>query len=112
MLEPFIDCDDIADVAPRLATTPVRKDYELCGPRLLGFAGVAQALQASGRRSATSRSRSGYAALLDPIFARSGDVFIDLFRYLLDGHNAHVTDGVRGLSRPARLASYAQAWAA
>lgn len=119
MVEPFVDCDDIADVATAALSddSHAGKIYELTGPRLLGFADVARELsQASGRALRyVPVSFEEYAALLAPHLPPDQvTFFIDLFRYLLDGHNAHLVDGVReALGRPARdFSDYARgAWA-
>lgn len=114
--EPFIDCDDIADCVVEALTDPTHHNqtYELTGPRALTFAEAAAALsEASGEPLVyVPVSFEAYAEVLGahmppPVVA----FFIDLFRFLLDGHNSHTTDGVqRVLGRPARdFRSYAQA---
>jgi uncharacterized protein YbjT (DUF2867 family) len=64
--EPFVDTEDIADVAGAALTKPGHPNrvYELTGPRLLSFAGaVAEIGRAAGRelryilRSRTTRPR-------------------------------------------------------
>jgi uncharacterized protein YbjT (DUF2867 family) len=107
--EPFVDADDIADVAVAALTDDrhVGELYELTGPRLLSFADAAAEIGAAAERDVrlTRVSHDEYAAGL----ARHGvpaDV-ISLLRYLftvvLDGRNARVADGVqRALGRPAR----------
>jgi uncharacterized protein YbjT (DUF2867 family) len=105
--EPFVDADDIADVAVAALTEDghVGELYELTGPRLLTFAeAVAEIGQAAGRKIA-------YVPVSQEEFAAAAEQqgvppeFIELLRYLfgevLDGRNAHVTDGVqRALGRP------------
>lgn len=119
MVEPFIDCDDIADVATAalLSDAHAGKTYELTGPRLLDFAGVAREIAAASGR--THRyvpvSSEEYAKVLAPHMSPDEVAFFsELFGYLLDGHNAHVTNGVEeALGRPARdFRDYARkAWA-
>jgi uncharacterized protein YbjT (DUF2867 family) len=107
--EPFVDADDIADVAVAALTDDrhVGELYELTGPRLLTFEdAVGEIGAASGRDIRLTRvSEQEYASGL----AGHGvppDV-VSLLRYLftvvLDGRNARVADGVqRALGRPAR----------
>jgi uncharacterized protein YbjT (DUF2867 family) len=107
--EPFVDADDVADVAVAALTEEghVGELYEVTGPRLLTFAGaVAEIGRASGRALAYARiGLDDFAAGL-----AAGGVPDDeaaLLRYLfsevLDGRNAHVADGVqRALGRPPR----------
>jgi uncharacterized protein YbjT (DUF2867 family) len=114
--EPFVDVDDIADVAVAALTEDghVGELYEVTGPRLLTFAqAVEEISRATGREI-------GYLPLSIEEFAAGaaaqglpGEV-IELLTYLfgevLDGRNAHVTDGVqRALGRPPRdFADYAR----
>jgi uncharacterized protein YbjT (DUF2867 family) len=118
--EPFVDVDDIADVAVAALTEDghVGQLYELTGPRLLTFAQVAEEIaQATGREIRyVPVSIEQYAAAA----AEQGlpGVVIDLLRYLfgvvLDGRNAHLADGVqRALGRePRDFSDYARATAA
>ena len=118
--EPFVDVDDIAEVAIA-ALTEVGHDgevYEITGPRLMTFADIASELS-----SATGRKidfvQIPHDAFVDHA-SKSGapeDVvwMLDyLFSTVLDGRNAHVTDGVeRALGRPAKdFAEYAKETAA
>jgi uncharacterized protein YbjT (DUF2867 family) len=118
--EPFVDADDIADVAVAALTEAghAGRLYELTGPRLLTFAeAVATIAEATGREIGYHQvSPEAYAAEL----TRQGvpDEFVWLINYLfttvLDGRNAHLADGVeRALGRPPRdFADYARAAAA
>ena len=118
--EPFVDADDIADVAVAALTESGHGGqlYELTGPRLLTFAeAVAEIAQATGRDIRYAPvSLEVYAAAL----AEQGvpDEFIWLVNYLfttvLDGRNAHLADGVRrALGRePRDFADYARETAA
>jgi uncharacterized protein YbjT (DUF2867 family) len=114
--EPFVDADDIADVAVAALTDDrhAGRLYELTGPRLLTFEEAAQEIaRAAGREIR-------YVPISVEEFAAAaaeqgvpGEV-IDLLRYLfsevLDGRNARLADGVqRALGRePRDFADYAQ----
>ena len=107
--EPFVDAEDIADVAVAALTEDGHAGelYELTGPRLLTFAeAVGEIAVAAGRDLRFTRvGADAYAAELE-----HHDVprdVISLLRYLfaevLDGRNASLADGVqRALGRPAR----------
>jgi uncharacterized protein YbjT (DUF2867 family) len=119
--EPFIDCDDIADVAvAALTDTDGRhagQTYELTGPRVVSFAEAAEAMsEATGRPIRyVPVSFEQYAEMLaGQLPPNHVEFFIELFRWLMDGHNAYTTDGVqRVLGRPARdFRDYARAAAA
>jgi uncharacterized protein YbjT (DUF2867 family) len=108
--EPFVDADDIADIAVAALTEDGHAGalYEVTGPRLLTFAEAVAAIGA-----ATGRADLTYLSI--PLDAYAGaaaaqgvppDVIAlltHLFTEVLDGRNAHVTDGVRrALGRPPR----------
>ncbi|MCA8924280.1 MAG: NAD(P)H-binding protein [Planctomycetes bacterium] len=107
--EPFVDVNDIADVAVAALTQDGHggKLYEVTGPRLLTFA------EAVGELSAATGQDVRYEQIPHADFVggvrASGapeDVayMIDyLFATVLDGRNEHVCDGVQeALGRPAR----------
>jgi uncharacterized protein YbjT (DUF2867 family) len=107
--EPFVDADDIADVAVAALTEPghAGQIYEVTGPRLLTFAqAVAEISAATGRQiSYVQVSPQTFSSAL----AEQGipDDVVWLLNYLfttvLDGRNAHLGDGVqRALGRPPR----------
>ncbi len=107
--EPFVDADDIADVAVAALTEDGHAGelYELTGPRLLTFAdAVGEIADATGRDiRVTPVSHHDYAEELAG-YGVPSDV-VSLLRYLftevLDGRNARLADGVqRALGRPAR----------
>jgi uncharacterized protein YbjT (DUF2867 family) len=114
--EPFVDVDDIADVAVAALTDPghAGQVYEVTGPRLMSFADVAAVISRAAGREIR------YVEVPHEAFvagaAESGapeDVvwMLDyLFSTVLDGRNAHLTDGVqRALGRPPRdFADYAR----
>jgi uncharacterized protein YbjT (DUF2867 family) len=107
--EPFVDADDIADVATAALTRDghAGETYELTGPRALTFGQAVEEIAAcSGRQIAfVEVPMEAYAAA-----ARAAGVpadVVDLLTYLfgevLDGRNVTVADGVqRALGRPPR----------
>ena len=104
--EPFVDADDIADVAVAALTEDghVGELYELTGPRALTFAeAVAEISAAAGREIAyVPVSIDGFAAAATAQGVPAN--VVGLLRYLfgevLDGRNSHTTDGVqRALGR-------------
>ena len=124
--EPFVDADDIADVAVAALTGDqhVGQLYELTGPRLLTFAEAAEEIgKAVGRDIRYVQvSADDYAAALAEAGLPSDFQWLVnyLFTTVLDGRNAHLADGVqRALGREprdftdyARAAAAAGAWAA
>lgn len=107
--EPFVDVDDIAEVAAEALLDP-RHDgqlYEVTGPELLTYADVARQLSdATGREIRyVPVTNEQFFAGMEQAGVPAG--FADLLRYLFEitrsGVNAHVTDGVeRALGRPPR----------
>lgn len=118
--EPFVDADDIADAAVAALTDGKHAGqlYELTGPRLLTFAdAIAQIARASGREIRYVQvPMEEYVVALEQ--AQIPPDFVALIKYLftevLDGRNAHLTDGVqRALGRaPRDFADYARSAAA
>ena len=118
--EPFVDTDDIADVAVAALTEDrhIGEVYEVTGPRLMTLADVAADLSAATGRSidfvdvpheAFVDSLAGSGAPDDVVW------MLDyLFSTVLDGRNAYLTDGVeRALGRkPRDFADYARQVAA
>jgi len=106
-VEPFVDVDDIADVAAAafLEDHHVGQIYEVTGPRLMTMVDVAADLcRATGRQ--ISYVNVPHETFVSEI-ANSGAPkevtwMLDyLFATVLDGRNAHLTDGVaRALGRP------------
>ena len=118
-VEPFVDADDIADVAVATLTEPGHAGqlYELTSPRLLTFPdAVAEIAEAAGREIRyIPVSLEDYAAGA----AEHGVPveFVGFLTYLFGevlGNNPYVTDGVqRALGRPPRdFADYAAETAA
>jgi len=118
--EPFIDVNDIADVAVAALTEDghAGEIYEVTGPRVLTFSEVAQEIsRAAGREIQYIQvPKEAFAAGI----AESGApeeiewLLNYLFDTVLDGRNAHVCGGVkRALGRePADFAEYARRIAA
>ena len=107
--EPFVDAGDIADVAAAALTddTHIGELYELTGPRLLTFAQAAEEISnATGRDIpyvAVSLEEHAAVAAEQGVPAEVIDLLTYLFNEVLDGRNAHVTDGVqRALGRDPR----------
>ncbi|WP_432216764.1 NAD(P)H-binding protein [Pseudomonas kribbensis] len=114
--EPFVDAEDIAEVAVQALTKPghAGKLFELTGPEALTFA---EAIQEIG--SATGRDirfiqvpPESYRKELEnaQLPAPWVDLVIYLFTTVLDGRNTAVADGVRqALGRPANnFSAYAR----
>jgi uncharacterized protein YbjT (DUF2867 family) len=118
--EPFVDAEDIADVAVAALTDErhIGELYELTGPRLLTFTdAVGEIAKATGRdlRYQPVSHDDHEAALREQgVPPEAIELLTYLFSDVLDGRNAHVTDGVeRALGRPPRdFADYARATAA
>lgn len=105
--EPFVDVDDIADVAVAALTEPGHEGrlYELTGPESIGFAEAVRAIgMASGRelQFATippEQFRAGMQQAGVP--AEAIDLALYLFATVLDGRNAATAHGVQqALGRP------------
>jgi uncharacterized protein YbjT (DUF2867 family) len=114
--EPFVDADDIADVAVAALTGDghVGEVYELTGPRVLTFAdAVGEIAEATGREIRYKPvSIEDFAAALEEQAVPSEwiELLVYLFQEVLDGRNAHLADGVqRALGRePRDFADYAR----
>lgn len=118
--EPFVDVDDIAEVAVAALLDPGHAGelYEVTGPQLLTFAeAVGEIADAAGMPVAyESVPLSPYLDALRSagLPADLVDALEHVFRDTLDGRNATLADGVqRALGRPPRrFAEYARATAA
>jgi len=114
--EPFVDVDDIAEVAVAALSEPGHggEVYEVTGPRLMTFTEVASELSdATGRE--ISFVEVPHDAFIEGAKASGAprDVvwMLDyLFSTVLDGRNAHLADGVqRALGREAKdFSTYAR----
>jgi uncharacterized protein YbjT (DUF2867 family) len=101
MREPFVDAEDIADVAVAALTEGghAGRLYEVTGPRLLTFAeAVAEIADATGRELRfVSLSIEEYTSALaqyelpEDVVALMGYLFTEV----LDGRNAQLSDGIR-----------------
>jgi uncharacterized protein YbjT (DUF2867 family) len=118
--EPFVDADDLADVAVHALTEDdvVGRTLELAGPELLTFAEAAAALSRATGRSISYRSCSvtefTSGAADQGVPAPEARVLAEVFAQVFDGRNAHLTqDLVDTLGRPGRVfADYARRTAA
>lgn len=114
--EPFVDAEDIADVAVAALTDDrhVGELYELTGPRLLTFAeAIEEISRATGRDIRylpVSIEEHARTALEHGVAEEVVELLTYLFSEVLDGRNARLTDGVRrALGRePRDFADYAR----
>jgi uncharacterized protein YbjT (DUF2867 family) len=119
-LEPFIDAEDIAEVAATVLTEPghAGQIYDLSGPRLLTFGdALAEIATATGRElryvPVSSAEFATYAAELG-LSPGLIEALTLLFGWIAEGRNAHLSDGVqRVLGRePRDFTTYAKTAAA
>jgi uncharacterized protein YbjT (DUF2867 family) len=120
VLEPFIDADDIADVAVAALTqeTHTGRLYELTGPRLLTFQeAIEQIAHVTGR--SIHYETIPMQAYADAMSQQGVPTeYIDLLTYLftdvLDGRNASLTNGVEEVlgRKPTDFSEYVQRTAA
>ncbi len=108
IMDPIVDIDDVADVVVAALTEDghAGETYELTGPRLMGWADMAEELsRAIGRPIwhvpiSFQEFHANVAKSGDEFVA---DVFTAIARETLDGRNQQVCDGVqRALGRPPR----------
>jgi len=110
---PFLDADDIADVAVA-ALTDHGQLYELTGPRSLTFAEAAAEIAAATGREIryvpVSLEEHAAEAAEHGVPAEAVELLTYLFDEVVDGRNASTTDGVRrALGREGRdFADYAR----
>lgn len=107
--EPFVDVDDIANVAVVALMEPghVGEVYEVSGPRLMTFSDIAAELSKATSREITyvQITHEDFIAGITESGAPQEVVWLldYLFSTVLDGRNAYLTDGVqRALGRPPR----------
>jgi uncharacterized protein YbjT (DUF2867 family) len=118
--EPFVDAEDIADVAVAALTDDrhIGEVYELTGPRLLTFAdAVGEISRAVGREIRyvpISIEEFAATAGAQGVPSEVVEMLTLIFGEVLDGRNAHLADGVqRALGRaPRDFGDYARAAAA
>ena len=106
--EPFVDADDIAEVAVAALTDDrhANRVYELTGPRALSFAQAVSEIAAGTARPLryTQITPEEFAASMRPYVPQTiVQLLQELFRVVLDGRNTPVATGVdEALGRPAR----------
>jgi uncharacterized protein YbjT (DUF2867 family) len=118
--EPFVDAEDIAEVAVAALTEDghAGQVYELTGRRLLTFGDAADEISKASGRQVTylpvSPERFGAVLAGSGVPPEHVTMLTELFTRVLDGRNAHLTDGVqRALGRPPRdFSEYARTAAA
>jgi uncharacterized protein YbjT (DUF2867 family) len=117
--EPFVDADDIADVAVAALTDDRHAGqlYEITGPRLMTFADAAAEIStAAGRdvRYAAISFEEFRAAMTEATGPELAKMFTELCREVFDGRNAALGDGVqKALGRePRDFADFCRAAAA
>ncbi|MFK7954908.1 MAG: NAD(P)H-binding protein [Lysobacterales bacterium] len=118
--EPFIDVNDIADVAVAALTEQghAYEVYEVTGPRLMTLSELAGEISRAAGRDipfVSIPSETFTQAIAESGAPKDVAWLLDyLFSTVLDGRNAHVSDGVqRALGRqPADFADFAQRMAA
>ena len=114
--EPFVDAEDIADVAVAALTEDGHAGqlYESTGPRLLTFAEAVEEISLSSGREIRyvpiSAEQFTSALSRDGVPPEVIELLTYLFTEVLDGRNARLTDGVRrALGRePRDFANYAR----
>ncbi len=102
MREPFVDVRDIADVVVAVLMAGDRyagQTIEVSGARLLTFGEAVAEVGAAAGRAFTYRAVSAreYGANLAGFGVPAQEVgfLVELFESLLDGRNAHLSDGVQ-----------------
>jgi uncharacterized protein YbjT (DUF2867 family) len=117
--EPFVDVDDIVDVAVAALTDDHHSGrlYELTGPRLLTFAEATAEISKAADRTVEYVAISGdqfLAAMTATVGPELAGMLTDLCTEVFDGRNASVAHGVReALGRePRDFADFCQAAAA
>lgn len=105
--EPYVDADDIADVVVAALTQDHHNGevYEVTGPRLMTLSDVAADLSAATGRTVSyvDVPHDAFIAEIEGSGAPKEVVWMldYLFSTVLDGRNAHLTDGIqRALGRP------------
>ncbi|MNM83001.1 NAD(P)H azoreductase [compost metagenome] len=107
--EPFVDAEDIAEIAVAALTQPGHSHrlYELTGPRALTFAQAIEEIASATHRQIDfiTVPREAYREALEQeqLPPQLIDLVLYLFTTVLDGRNTPVADGVQqALGRPAR----------
>lgn len=109
VLEPFVDCNDIAEVAVAALTNPVLANrlFEVTGPELLTFADcVALISDTTGRSIEFNQVPiEPYMDFLKDLGTSDEQLWLlrELFTRVLDGRNSHIAHGVEeALGKPPR----------
>ena len=118
--EPFIDAEDIADLAFAVLTEEGHRGelYEVTGPALMTFSGalgeISRVTGLEVRYVAVSPEEYTAALIEEGVPDDLAASFTELFATVLDGRNAYLADGVqRGLGRePRDFAEFARRTAA
>ncbi len=118
--EPFVDADDIADVAVAALTDErhIGKVYEVTGPRLLTFREAVEAINRASGLEVQFRTMPAHEFLDSLVSSEVPDeiagLLEELFSEVLDGRNESLADGVqRVLGRqPKDFAEFAREAAA
>lgn len=106
--EPFVDLDDVAHVVMGMMRGEIPLAVrELTGPRLMTFAEATQEIAHALGRPITYEQVSAERFVADLVDvglpSEEAGALADLFGDILDGHNAHLTDGMReATGAPAR----------
>ena len=106
--EPFIDVDDIADVAVAALTDARHRNrlYEVTGSRALTFEQAVQEIAVAAGRPIryTQVTPEAFEEAVRPYVPKDIiDLLLDLFTVVLDGRNVNVMNGVQeALGHPAR----------
>lgn len=101
--EPFIDVGDLADVVVAALAAEdgryVGRTLEVSGPRLLTFGEAVAEIAAQAGRELTYRAvparEYGERLARFGVPPEEAGFLVELFGSLLDGRNAHLSDGVR-----------------
>ncbi len=115
--EPFVDCDDIAEVAVAALTRPelANRLFEVTGSELMTFADcVAKIAEVTGRSTNYNPvPLEPYLAYLGELGMSEGELWLmrELFTQVLDGRNSYLTHGIEEAlgRRPRRFADYVSA---
>lgn len=100
VLEPFVDVEDIADVAVAALLEPGHdgRTYDVTGPRLMTFADAAAELTSViGRPVAyldVTSEQFVAGAVADGVPAPVAEALATMFDSVLDGRNSHLGHGV------------------
>ena len=98
--EPFVDVDDVADVAVAALTEDGHQGrvYEVTGPELLGFADAVELLTEHYGHPVTYlpvELAEFHAAITEAIGPDEADLLTELCREVFDGRNESLADGVQ-----------------